>query len=181
MKGYTIQHSIDLLEKLVEDLEARPSGGGSAAQVSYDNTSSHLMADDVQEAIDELNTAIGQIDTGVNFSSTEQKVGKWLGEDLYAKTIDIGALPSSTTAGTYPHSVTGNIVRYEASAIDDNGVCIQLPFYSTAANYNIGIYVNSTNVVIECQRDSSAYSHCYVTLYYTKTAPAANTRKKSSK
>lgn len=60
MKGYTIQHSIDLLEKAVEN------GGGSggsttAADVSYNNTSSHLTADDVQEAIDELNTAIGSI------------------------------------------------------------------------------------------------------------------------
>ena len=33
---------------------ANESGGGTAAQVSYDNTSSHLSATDVQGAIDEL-------------------------------------------------------------------------------------------------------------------------------
>ena len=33
----------------------------TAADVSYDNTSSGLTADDVQDAIDELNTAIGNI------------------------------------------------------------------------------------------------------------------------
>lgn len=50
MKGYTIQHSIDLLEKAVD------SGGGSssAADVSYDNTESGLTATNVQTAIDEL-------------------------------------------------------------------------------------------------------------------------------
>lgn len=55
MKGYTIQNSIDLLEK-----KGGGGGGGasSAADVSYDNTTSHLTADDVQEAIDEINAKI---------------------------------------------------------------------------------------------------------------------------
>lgn len=95
MKGYTIQHSIDILEDQVEDLEARPSGGGTAAQVSYDNTSSHMTADDVQEAIDELNTAINQIDTGIHYSETERLVGTWLdGSNLFEKTV------TGTTAST---------------------------------------------------------------------------------
>lgn len=60
MKGYTIQHSIELLEKQA----GSGSGGAStAADVSYDNTTSHLTADDVQEAIDELNADISRVNT----------------------------------------------------------------------------------------------------------------------
>lgn len=66
MKGYTIQHSIELLEEEVKN------GGGSggsttAANVSYDNTDSGLTAETVQAAIDEidgtLDTATGNIST----------------------------------------------------------------------------------------------------------------------
>ena len=104
------------------------------------------------------------------YSTTEQVIGTFMGETLYEKTIDIGALPNTATSKTYAHGVTGNIVRYDVSAIDNNGTVIQLPFYSTASNYNIGVYVTNTNVVIETQRDSSGYTHCYVTLRYTKTS-----------
>ena len=86
MKGYTIQNSIDLLEKAVGD--GGSGGASTAADVSYDNTSSHLTADDVQAAIDELNTAISQIDTGDEYSETETKIGTWIdGSDLYRKVI----------------------------------------------------------------------------------------------
>ena len=62
MKGYTIQHSIELLEEEVKN------GGGSggsttAANVSYDNTDSGLTAETVQAAIDEIVTDIPDVDT----------------------------------------------------------------------------------------------------------------------
>jgi len=61
MKGYTIQHSIELLEEEVKN------GGGSggsttAANVSYDNTDSGLTAETVQAAIDEIVTDIPEVD-----------------------------------------------------------------------------------------------------------------------
>lgn len=68
MKGYTIQNSIDLLEK--------NSGGGgepqtvTAGAVTYDNTSSGLTADDVQEAIDEVNTKATQALAGITTALT---------------------------------------------------------------------------------------------------------------
>ena len=91
MKGYTIQESIELLEKAVEN--GSGSGGAStAADVSYDNTSSGLTADDVQEAIDEL-AGIKPI----NISTTEILIGKWGDEDLYAKLVECGDMPNNTT------------------------------------------------------------------------------------
>lgn len=51
MKGYTIQKSIDLLEK---EIEKGGTGAGDASDISYDNTGSGLTADNVQTAIDEI-------------------------------------------------------------------------------------------------------------------------------
>lgn len=63
MKGYTIQHSIELLEK---NGGSGSGGASTAAQVSYDNTSSGLSGTNVQSAIDEVNAKI----IGIFFDST---------------------------------------------------------------------------------------------------------------
>lgn len=56
MKGYTIQNSINLLEK-----NSSGAGGASSAdKITYDNTTSGLVAVTVQAAIDEL--AAGLLD-----------------------------------------------------------------------------------------------------------------------
>lgn len=60
MKGYTIQNSINLLEK-----GGTGSGGSTTAlNVSYDNTASGLMSDNVQSAIDEVAAGITEALTG---------------------------------------------------------------------------------------------------------------------
>ena len=65
MKGYTIQHSIDLLEKAVEN--SGGSGGAStASDVSYNNTTSGLVATNVQAAIDEVAAGITEALTGAS-------------------------------------------------------------------------------------------------------------------
>lgn len=65
MKGYTIQNSINKLEEKVEKLKG--SGGAStAANVSYDNSTSHLTADDVQEAIDEVVGSVSSLSGSIN-------------------------------------------------------------------------------------------------------------------
>ena len=127
-----------------------------------------LAWDAVSEKFVNVNQSGG---ASVIYSYDERLIGQWVdGSNLYEKTIDIGTLPSSATSQSYPHGISGNIVHYNASAIDTVGTVIQLPFYTTAVNYNIGIYVTTTNVVIETQRNSSGYTHCYVTLQYTKNA-----------
>ena len=119
MKGYTIQNSIDLLEKAVE--KGGGSGGASTtADVSYDNTSSHLTADDVQEAIDELVSEIADIpDNGV-YSTTETKVGTWKGEDLFRKVIEIEG-PLSTTGTS--NTIAFNMPDYISDFDQIFGVC----------------------------------------------------------
>ena len=51
MKGYTIQHSIELLEK---NGGSGSGGASTASDVSYTNTTSGLVATNVQTAIDEI-------------------------------------------------------------------------------------------------------------------------------
>ena len=59
---------IGAINELKAEIDAlAPGGEVSAAEVSYDNTSSQLVADDVQDAIDELNTKIEAIQPGSGF------------------------------------------------------------------------------------------------------------------
>ena len=68
MKGFTIQNSIDLLEKTVQD---GISGGSTTAEkVTYDNTTSHLTADDVQEAIDEIVSSMPTTAANLTYDNT---------------------------------------------------------------------------------------------------------------
>ena len=63
MKGYTIQNSINVLEEKVEKLNG--SGGAVAAEsVTYDNTTSGLLAENVQAALDELAGGLTEALTG---------------------------------------------------------------------------------------------------------------------
>lgn len=63
MKGYTIQNSIDLLER---GGSGGSGGATTASAVSYDNTSSGLTATDVQAAIDEVAAGITEALTGAS-------------------------------------------------------------------------------------------------------------------
>ena len=157
MKGFTIQHSIEELEKKVEELEGGGGGGTvTADEVSYDNTSSGLTADDVQEAIDELaikaitagsvtydNTssgltaddvqeAIDEIATRkpVIYSTTEHVVGKYGNEDLYEVQVDISALPDTADTPTnYAHGIQnlGKLVSWTGNAYTSAGTCYPIP------------------------------------------------------
>lgn len=179
MKGYTIQHSIDLLEDQVEDLQNTPTGGSTAADIEYDNSSSHLTADDVQEAIDELATAIGDIDTGIHYSSTEQVVGTWTdGSDLYAKTFT-GTTPANDTAA--------NIVDFEDSTVtirnfDGMAGPRKFPSFDSTTSY-ITAWIRNNGYQIGCIAKGVDYQSkdFVIRVLYTKAAPVTNTRKKSSK
>lgn len=63
MKGYTIQNSIDLLER---GGSGSSGGASTAADISYDNTTSGLTATDVQAAIDEVAAGIAEALTGAS-------------------------------------------------------------------------------------------------------------------
>lgn len=101
MKGYTIQKSIDLLEK-----NGGGSGGASsAANVSFDNTGTGLSGTNVQ-------TAIGELDTRGIYSTEEIKIGKYNGKDLFRKMVNV-------TGFTSDQVILANQVYYGSVAISD--------------------------------------------------------------
>ena len=175
MKGYTIQHSIDLLEKKVE---AGGSGGSTTAEsVSYDNTSSGLTADDVQEAIDELHTAIGNIDTLVHYSTTETKIGTFDGLDYYAKILKLPAAVELPISGAWTAS---------GVSVPEGGTYISLTLVALYGGGSIGVYVNAGTGAISFANIQKVgaitlAADTPVLVTYTKAAPVSNTRKKSSK
>lgn len=102
MKGYTIQHSIELLEKQA----GSGSGGAStASEVSFDNTGTGLVATNVQ-------TALGELDTRDIYSTIETKIGTYNGKDLFRKIVNV-------TGFTSDQAIVANQIYFGTLAISD--------------------------------------------------------------
>ncbi len=193
MKGYTIQHSIELLEEEVKN--GGGSGGPTTAEnVSYDNTDSGLTAETVQAAIDEidgaLDTATGNITTlsgkvtdAGSYSTTEKEIGTWIdGRPVYRKVIDVGAYPNATSKNV-AHGITDLdvVISVDMFAGDSQRTGFLPGMYCAVdaafTNYSVQYNVTNENITIVTGQDRSAYSG-YAVIVYVKTAPVTNTRKK---
>lgn len=168
MKGYTIQNSINLLEK---NAKGGGSGGStSAANVTFDNTQTALVATNVQGALDEVVDMIKALPT---LSDAETPIYK-IGDDVvYRKVIDFGALPNNTDK-----TVDHGIANY-GTTIYVKGMM----YTSAVASYGedltgiARVDSRATGVKIATTADYSTYT-AKVTIYYTKTSEAKKTRKK---
>ena len=202
MKGFTIQNSIDLLEKAVES----GSGGTTAASVTYDNTTSHLTADDVQEAIDEIvasmptvptaasvtydNTtshltaddvqeAIDELNTKIlpvgTYSTDETVVGKWLDDrDIYRKVFPV------ETAITLASGLWTDLTGVDNTGMDMVlGVTIfQYDTSEFVCSMPVGGYKGTTVVrALSFRSQTTIAIGSYIAVDYLKSAPT-NTRKK---
>lgn len=105
MKGYTIQHSIELLEKN----QGGGSGGPTSAdQVSFNKTGTGLDATNVQGALSELdadNTTIStKIDTALTFptDSTPIVVGKYGDRDILRRYLNPTSLATGSNTIDFP-------------------------------------------------------------------------------
>lgn len=180
MKGYTIQHSIDLLEKAVEN--GGGSGGGStAADISYDNTSSGLTADDVQEAIDEIAGSVNTLSERGGYGD-EVVIGYAGSDPVYRKVIDTGALPNSTTKDV-SHGISNLKDIYAIYGVAYNstaGLYIPMPgrISNSTLGANVSIFLYSDKITLSTGADMSAYASSSVTLIYTKTPPTRTSKKK---
>lgn len=193
MKGFTIQNSIDLLEK-------NGGGGGhtsgTASDISYDNTSSGLTADNVQEAIDELKS---DIPTSLGASAiTYNNTGSGLTADDVQEAIDeiVTKYPTServigkTSGGEllYARYITGlNVALTSAWAtIPDLVVSDSKDLYKAQcyASYASQAIINTTLVNMDSTTHTieikSSIDVTLTALYieYTKAPANTNTRKK---
>ena len=172
MKGYTIQNSINLLEK-----GANGSGESTtASNVSYDNTDSGLTAENVQAAIDEVVGDIPTIsDYGVNYSETETVIGTYLGETLYRKVFTgLSVALNGNSWVDIPAAGLKELINVKAYAIvsDVLTTCAlsESRYYATTENIQVATFPTGYNRTINI-----------LVAEYTKPAPANNTRKKKSK
>lgn len=112
--------------------QIKGSGASSASDVTYDNTSSGLTADDVQEAIDELASR------GVAYSTTEKVIGKWTdNSDVYQRTfiLDEGvnfANGSNELPDALQTALASATLILDARAISDTAsVAISVEYYNS--------------------------------------------------
>lgn len=161
MKGYTIQHSIELLEK------SQGSGGGAsiASAVSFDNTGTGLVATNVQSAISEVNGK--SIDLFPSDSSEHS-----LGGGVYVKKF---SGESITDGQVLMENVTGHLVGalgYTTGAI--SGTPTNYPInYHLSDQWDSKVLQNGTN--IQLYAGSNLRGAYEIWVYYTK--PATRTRK----
>lgn len=143
-----------------EWVNAEPAGGGTASDISYDNTTSGMTATDVQDAIDELDTekaSNAKVNNIHKVSSVYVTLTNWSqdttsqsGTTLYKKqialtnvyvespTVDIGAsgvLPTTAEQEAY------NLLQYVT--VDDSVPCLYL--YASDIP-TTAFYINVTGV-----------------------------------
>lgn len=177
MKGYTIQNSIELLEKKA----GSGSGGAStAAEVSFDNTGTGLVATNVQTAVSEVNSNVGELSGRFDYSTNEKAIGKWLdGTTLYEKTFT-GTTASDTTATKIADTGSDTVIRAFSGLVGGvREINSYLDNLSNSVTWISSLNANELyNIATGAIFQSKDY---YVTVHYTKPAPVTNTRSKKSK
>lgn len=123
----------------INEIYAMITGGGgaeeiAAANVTYDNTTSGMTADDVQEAIDELHAAIQPA------ASTEEKVTGTLAAGSTSITLTTTAQHIAATTLVLPFTSEFGV---NPTNISISGDAVTLTFESQAANVTVGILVKN--------------------------------------
>lgn len=175
MKGYTIQNSIDLLEK-----NSSGSGASSATDISFDNTGTGLVATNVQTAVSEVNSNVGELSGRFDYSTNEKVVGKWLdGSALYEKTFT-GTTAGDTTATKIADTGSNTTIRAFSGMVGGvREINSYLDNLSNSVTWISSLNANELyNIATGAIFQSKDY---YVTVKYTKAAPTNNTRSKKSK
>lgn len=106
-----------------------------------------------------------------DYSTTEQNTGRlWIdGKTIYRKHVNLGSL-TNTTPKSVAHGISNISTVVSLTGFATNGtVFLPLPL----ARYNnfasqIGLYMDTTNVVVEPGNDRTSYTG-YVVIEYTKT------------
>ena len=196
-----LKERVDDLEDAVEDLENDIASKAEKTTIgTVENSTTASRAYAVGEHFirnDKFCTAIASIASGATltqgtnyvegtiaeciarqgtYSTTETKIGTWLGHDLYRKVIDTGTLPNSTEK-LVSDGISGNIrvISLRGAAFKPtNGEVRPLPFASDDLNYVINVkYLGNTGtdahkVYLYSKSNYSDFTSSYVVLEYIK-------------
>ena len=103
------------------------------------------------------------------YSTTETLTNKtWLGNAVYRKVVDLGALPN-TTSKSVAHGITGATSWRAIYGLANGGSSIGFPLpYADATPANcVSLYTDGTNIHVAAGSDRSGYTG-YAILEYTK-------------
>lgn len=117
-----------------------------AEQISYDNTDSSLVADNVQDAIDEITKAVA---SATNYSTTEVDTGRvWLdGKKIYRK----GIIATKATGANILELITGvsSVISVRGVLKSGEGYYYNIPYAEpnagSGAGQFIGVQVDPTH------------------------------------
>lgn len=107
-----------------------------------------------------------RITTGTEFATDEYIDNK----RVYRKRVNCGALPNAT-AKSVAHGLSNVtfVKPPQGLAKNSNGTVLTLPYSApNGTEYSVALSVNNANIQISAGNDRSAYTECYVDLYYTK-------------
>ena len=106
-----------------------------------------------------------------NYSTTEVDTGfKWIdGKAIHKKTVNFGALPSSTTKAVAHGASVKKIINYEVVSDDGVNAIFPIPFIrSNGGTDNAELRLSPTNITITTNTANWVTQNAYVTIYYTK-------------
>lgn len=104
------------------------------------------------------------------YSSSEIRVGTWLGKPLYRKVVNCGTLPNSATK-TIAHNISNiEFLMLKGMYATTGNYNISIPVVSVSAmSNNVSSSCDKTNIYIASGSDRSEYTTTYAILEYTKT------------
>lgn len=111
-----------------------------------------------------------------NYTLSEKKVGTWLGQDLYQKTISVGPLPNNTIKNIDIDENINKIISMHGYGFSDSSTEDWNIFLNDIvpgnAKASVRVYASITNhkLYIVSGDDSSMYDEAYVTIQYTKSS-----------
>ena len=111
---------------------------------------------------------------GINYSTTEQDTGlKWIdNKTVYQKTISIGTINAAQGASV-DHGITNLDQVISMMCVGFNTAenrWNMVPRVDNAINYQRGIGISSTQVVIGTSSNAQQLTNTYITLQYTKSS-----------
>lgn len=145
-------------------------GGGSSTLAGLSDVDISTPTDGQVLTYDDTNDEWVNADptggSGVNYSTTEQVIGRWIdGKPLYQKTFSFTL--SQNTSKSYKE-YAHNISNVDIIFISDASGIVNKTRPNGGTTEEIGIWANATNIIVETGKDRHTYS-VTVTFRYTKT------------
>lgn len=107
-----------------------------------------------------------------HYSTTEHVIGTWIdGKPIYEKCIDGGTLPNNTSK-SIAHGISNlnDVIECKGWARSGSDRHVIPIVNSASAGYQVGFYINDTNIIVADSYNYSSYTTSYFIIRYTKSS-----------